>query len=58
MRPSVRLVRRVGSDGPYQVKARGRVAVKPVFLGNHSPGDHFTTVSHQWVPEKDLVGRS
>lgn len=54
----VRHTRRVGSNEPYRVAAPHRVAVKPVYLGNHAPGDHFTAVSHQWVPEKELVGRS
>jgi len=52
-----RFVRRVGSNEPYRLSAVQRIAVKPVNLGNHAPGDHFTTVSHEWVPEGNLVGR-
>jgi hypothetical protein len=53
---SVRLTRPIGSNGPFEHRPqRSIVAVgRPVFIGNHNPGDHYAPVARVWIVKNDL----
>jgi hypothetical protein len=54
MRGNPYLSRLAGSKGPYAHHIRQRVVVKPVYIGNHAPTDHYAQAAKKFIPAEEL----
>lgn len=54
MRGNPYLSRPVGSKGPLEFRQRQRVAVKPVYIGQHAPTDHYASAAKKFIPAEEL----
>lgn len=54
MRGNAYLSRPVGSKEPPRLKLPGRIAIKPVYIGQHAPTTHYATASKKFIPAEEL----
>ena len=49
-----RFSRPAGSREPFSFTTKNKVVAKPVFIGQHNPGDHYATAAKVFIPHDEL----